>query len=56
MGFIFEFLEFGGLEFISAWVWPATLGLSLGGLLLADALLYRRLVSVDMNTSLKTIE
>jgi len=56
MVFIFDFLEFGGIEFISFWVWPATLALSLAALLLADALLYRRLVGVDMNTSLKTIE
>ena len=56
MGFIFDFLEFGGLEYVANWVWAATLGLSLATLLLADALLYRRLVGVDMNTSLKTIE
>jgi len=56
MSVIFDFLEFGGVEFIANWVWIATIGLSIIALLIADALLYRRLVNVDMNTSLKTIE
>jgi len=49
-------LRFGGLEFISWWVWLATPTLALAGLLLADALLFRRLVNTDMNASLKTNE
>ncbi|MDR2702962.1 MAG: FtsX-like permease family protein [Cellulomonadaceae bacterium] len=56
MFWIFDYLQFGGMEFVSWWVWPATLGFALASLLLADVLLYRRLVNTDMNGSLKSIE
>jgi len=56
MYFMFDFLQFGGIEYVAGWVWPATAGLSVIALLLADALLYRRLVNTDMNSSLKTLE
>jgi len=56
MYFMFDYLQFGGVEHIAWWVWPATIGLAIIALLLTDALLYRRLINTDMNSSLKTID
>jgi len=56
MYWMFDYLQFGGIEFVSWWVWPLTISLALASLLIAFVLLYRRLINTDMNTSLKTIE
>ena len=56
MYWIFDYLRFGGVEFISWWVWPVTLVLSGASLIFAFTLLYPRLINTDMNGSLKTVE
>jgi len=56
MALLFHYLGFGGVEYIDWYVWVFTLLLAMVSLGVADALLYRKLVSTDMNSSLKTIE
>ena len=56
MGFFFDYLEFGGTEYIYWYVWLITTILSFTALALADLLLFRKIHQIDMNTSLKVVE
>lgn len=53
---LFAYLEFGNISLLDAWVWPAAAALALASLGIADLLLYRKLIGVDMNTSLKVVD
>ena len=56
MAFIFDYLGFGGVQYISWYVFLLTLLLAIASLGIADLLLYRKLINTDMNGSLKTLE
>ena len=53
---IFEYLMFGGIEFVDWYVWIITTVLAFSSLALANLLLFRKIHNTDMNSSLKTIE
>ena len=56
MGFFFDYLQFGGTQYIYWYVWFITTVLSFTALALADLLLFRKIHKIDMNTSLKVVE
>lgn len=56
MDFIFEYLKFGGIQYIKWYVWLITAGLSLASLAVADVFLFRKIHKIDMNGSLKVTE
>lgn len=56
LGFIFDYIGFGSLEFIKWYVWLTTAVASFLSVLIADALLYYKIVKVDMTSSLKTVD
>jgi len=56
MSFVFEFLRFGGMDFVGWYVWVITAVLAFASLALANLLLAPKIHKVDMNGSLKTVE
>jgi len=56
MYLMFDYLQFGGVQYIEWYVWVYALLLAITSVPIADALLYRKLINTDMNGSLKTIE
>jgi len=56
MDFFFQYLEFGGIQYVNWYVWIITLVLSFVSLAMADLLLFKKIHKIDMNTSLKVVE
>jgi putative ABC transport system permease protein len=56
MFLMFDYLRFGGMEHVAWYTWVVTAALAFSSLGLANLLLYKKLVSTDMNASLKTNE
>ena len=56
MGWIFDFLEFGNIDYVYWYVWVATFAVSVLAVILADALLYFKIAKIEMHTSLKAVD
>jgi len=56
MGVVFEFLQFGGNQYVNWYVWIIVTIVSFLSLALADLLLFKKIHRTDMNGSLKSIE
>ena len=58
MVYLIENMGFGSFGYISsAWyVWLISFGVAIGGLILTDLFLFRKIIKTDMNNSLKSIE
>jgi len=56
MAFIFNYLKFGGIEFVGWYVWFIAAALAMVSLGFADLLLFRKLLKTDMNGSLKIVD
>jgi len=53
---MFDYLAFGGIEYVSFLVWPITAFLILVSLGLVNLMLFKKLLKTDMNGALKIIE
>lgn len=56
IGFMFDFIGFGNIEFVNWYVWLLTGILALSSLALANLLLFRKVHKINMNSSLKTVD
>jgi len=56
MDYIFSYLGFGDIEFVGWFVWLIVAILSFSSLAIANLLLFRKIQSIDMNSSLKIAE
>jgi putative ABC transport system permease protein len=56
MAWVFDFLNFSGIGYVSWWVWFVAGGAALGSLGFAFVMVLRKMFKIDMNGSLKTID
>ena len=56
MEFIFEFVDFGTIEGVNWWTWLCTPFITMFFCVISTRLLKRKITSIDMNASLKTLE
>lgn len=55
-GWLFDYIEFGSLDLVKWYAWVLTFAIAIVSVLIADALLYKKIRKIEMHTSLKTIE
>jgi putative ABC transport system permease protein len=55
VGWMFDYLQFGGLEYVPWYTWFLSIGLAFVSLGFADLMLFRKLLATDMNASLKSL-
>jgi len=53
MSFLFDYLAFGGAQYVNWYVWIIAALLSFISIALADLLLFRKIHKIDMNGALK---
>jgi putative ABC transport system permease protein len=56
MYFLFDYLKFGGIQYVDWYVWFITAGFALMSLAIVDLLLFRKIHKTDMNGALKIID
>lgn len=56
LGFIFDYIEFGSLDYIEWYVWAASVAIALLSVFITDILLYRKIDKIEMVSSLKIVE
>ncbi|MDR2046704.1 MAG: FtsX-like permease family protein [Clostridiales bacterium] len=56
LGFLFDYLGFGSLGSVEGYVWISAAAIAVAAVFAADALLYRKIIKIEMCASLKTAE
>ena len=56
LGFMFDYLDFGSLDFVEWYVWILSAVVILLAVITTDGLLYRKIYKIEMCSSLKTVE
>lgn len=56
LGFVFDYIDFGSIDYVEWYIWLITAAVSFLSVLFADALLYRKIKKIDMSSSLKTVD